>query len=295
MFQPDNILNELKELSPFLAHVPRFNVFNVPDGYFTHISSQQLLLAHASDRGKNRSLNTFTVPNNYFETLAESILDRIKKDSGNIVANETSEISSLVAGIGNRNVYNVPLAYFDNLDTQSVSLVINEAGTISSGTLKESGELLAVIGNKNVYTIPTGYFEGVADEANQKITRPAKVVSLYRKISVAKYAAAAVVTAIMGLSIIFIINKDNDVLSPSGQTNATMAEARQIIQSNSFDKELEGISDASIVAFLEDKGQNVEAALVASLSDNKNLPEADDYLLNENALDEVLNTIDLNN
>ena len=295
MFDPDNILNELKKLSPFLADIPRDNVFNVPDGYFTNISSQQLLLAHASDRSKSGSLTTFTVPHNYFENLAESILDRIKKDNGNIVADETSEISSFVAGIGNKNVYNVPAGYFENIDEQMISLVINEAGTISSGTLKESGELLAVIGNKNVYTIPTGYFEGVADEANQKITRPAKVVSLYRKISVARYAAAAVVTAIIGLSIIFILNKDNDVISPSGQTNATMAEARQIMKSNSFDKELESISDASIVAFLEDKGQNVEAALVASLSDNKNLPDADDYLLNENALDDVLNTIDLNN
>ena len=296
MFQPDNnILNELKELSPVLANVPTVNVFKVPEGYFNNITSQVLLLAHASDRMANGSQNTFKVPENYFDTLADSIMNRIKRESALSVEDETREISNLVSGIGNTNVYTVPHGYFDNIDEQVISLLSIEEEILSSNASKESGALLAVIGNKNVYTIPAGYFEDVADEVKQKITRPAKVISLYRKISFVKYAAAAVITGILGLSIISVMDKNNNVSGASAQTVTVMSEAKKIIQTNSFDKEMEDISDASIVAFLEDKGQNVEAALVASLADEKNLPEADDYLLNENALDEVLNTIDLNN
>ena len=296
MFQPDNnILNELKGLSPVLAAIPRVNVFKVPEEYFHNITSQVLLLAHASDRVANGSQNTFKVPENYFDTLADSIMNRIRRESALSAADETSEISSLVAGIGTTNVYNVPHGYFDNIDEQVISLLSIEEEILSSNASKESGALLAIIGNKNVYTIPAGYFEDVADEVKQKITRPAKVISLYRKISFVKYAAAAVITGILGLSIISVMDKNSNVSGTSAQTVTVMSEAKKIIQTNSFDKEMEDISDASIVAFLEDKGQNVEAALVASLADEKNLPEADDYLLNENALDEVLNTIDLNN
>jgi hypothetical protein len=67
------------------------------------------------------------------------------------------------------------------------------------------------------------------------------------------------------------------------------------MSTNSFDKEFSSVSDDAIVSFLESKGQDVEAALVASLTDEKNLPEADDYIINENTLDQVLKTLDLNN
>lgn len=293
MFVPDNILNELKELSPSLAAIPKVNVYSVPSGYFDHVSGQLLLLAHTSDLLLKES--TFTVPNNYFDTLADSILDRIKKESEAIEATETRKISNLVAGIGNNNVYSVPPGYFNKVEEQIVSLVSKEPEMASYSSSNKSGELLAVIGNKNVYRIPPGYFENVAEEAKQKITRPAKVISLYQKISFLKYAAAAVITGILGLSILFVFNKKNEAIGPSAQTSAAMTEAMQIIKANNFDKEMEAISDASIVAFLEDKGQDVEAALVASLADEKELPDADDYLFNENALNDVLNRLDLNN
>jgi hypothetical protein len=91
-----------------------------------------------------------------------------------------------------------------------------------------------------------------------------------------------------------MLNK-NSSTQPTVQTAALMSEADHIIKTNSFDKEFSSVSDAAIVSFLESKGQDVEAALVASLTDDKNLPDADDYLINENTLDEVLKTLDLNN
>jgi hypothetical protein len=72
-----------------------------------------------------------------------------------------------------------------------------------------------------------------------------------------------------------------------------MKEAKQILKNGSFDEELNTVSDAAIVNFLESKGQDVEAALVASLTNEKDLPTADDYLFDDNTLDNVLKTIDL--
>jgi len=36
------ILNELKQISPFLSDMKRINVFSVPDGYFTNLEKEIL-------------------------------------------------------------------------------------------------------------------------------------------------------------------------------------------------------------------------------------------------------------
>lgn len=341
MYQPDNILNELKELSPALAHIARLNVFKVPDGYFETLSNRVLLQVHAGDAEDVKAINEALVPEGYFENLAGNIMARIKKESMSDAAAETKNISELVAGIGNKNIYSVPLQYFEelsgsivaqtknesftnaSLETNSISTLVAGIGnkniyTVPQGYFDEVSnkltahtkiisanevvsetfvvsELVAGIGNKNVYTIPQGYFDGLAEQVKSKLVTPAKVVNMKNRFTAFRYAAAAVVTGVIGLSVFFLVNKYNDKNISSAQTAAVMTEAKQIIKTNSFDKELSAVSDSSIVAFLESKGQNVEAALVASLTDDKNLPDADEYLSNDNTLDEVLKTLDLNN
>lgn len=341
MYQPDNILNELKELSATLANIARVNVFKVPDGYFDTLSSQVLLQVYAEDAANVKAIKEAAVPEGYFENLAGNIMARIKKESlsdataetmnisalvgsiGNknvysipqqyflelsnsIIAktknelftyasSETNSISKLVAGIGNKNIYSVPPDYFyhlsNNIIAQTKNTLLNE---VAEETFAVS-ELVAGIGNKNVYTIPQGYFNVVAEHVNHRLFEPAKVVSMKNRFTAFRYAAAAVVTGLIGLSAFFLVNKYNDKNISSAQTAAVIAEAKQIIKTNSFDKELSAVSDAAIVSFLESKGQNVEASLVASLTDDKNLPDADEYLINDNTLDEVLKTLDLNN
>ena len=295
MYQPDNILNELKELSAAVANIARVNVFTVPDGYFDTLSSQVLIQVHAGDAENVKAIKEASVPEGYFDNLAGNIMARIKNEALTDASSETKNISELVAGIGNKNIYSVPQDYFNDLSTniiaQTKNILLNK---VSEETFAVS-ELVAGIGNKNVYTIPQGYFEGVAEQINAQLFTPAKVVSIKNRFTAFRYAAAAVVTGVIGLSAFFLINKYNDKNISSAQTAAVIAEAKQIIKTNSFDKELSAVSDAAIVSFLESKGQNVEASLVASLTDDKNLPDADEYLINDNTLDEVLKTLDLNN
>ena len=341
MYQPDNILNELKELSATVANIARVNVFKVPEGYFDTLSSRVLLQVHAADAEDVMAINEASVPEGYFENLAGNIMARIKKELLSDAVTETKNISELVAGIGNKNIYSVPLQYFEelsgsifaqtknefftntSLETNSISTLVagignkniysvpqeyfNELSTniiaqTKNSLLNEVAEetmevshLVAGIGNKNVYTVPQGYFNGLAEQVKSQLFTPAKVVSMKNRFTAFRYAAAAVVTGVIGLSAFFLVNKYNDKNISSAQTAAVIAEAKQIIKTNSFDKELSAVSDAAIVSFLESKGQNVEASLVASLTDDKNLPDADEYLINDNTLDEVLKTLDLNN
>ena len=341
MYQPDDILNELKELSSAVANLPRVNIFKVPDGYFDALSSQVLIQVHAGEAENLKTFKEASVPEGYFENLASNIMARIKKESLSDTALETNSISELVAGIGNQNIYSVPQQYFDDLSYSIISQIKNEIITnafsetnsistlvagignkniyavpqnyfndlstniiaqiknsLSNSVTEETlavSELVAGIGNKNIYTIPQGYFNGLAEHINRKLFTPAKVVSMKNRFTAFRYAAAAVVTGVIGLSAFFLVNKYNDKNISSAQTAAVMTEAKQILKTNSFDKELSAVSDAAIVSFLESKGQDVKASLVASLTDDKNLPDADEYLINDKTLDEVLKTLDLNN
>lgn len=294
MYQQDYILNELKELSPTLAGIPRVNVFSVPEGYFDLLSSQFLLQARSGEAGQVTSEMSASIPEGYFDNLAGNIMARIKREPLSEVVGETHSISSLVAGIGNKNIYQVPAGYFHNLAN---SIQANAGSLRNNGVTDETGsisELVAGIGNQNVYDIPEGYFAQMPRELIAKLPRPARIVTMTSRFTAFRYAAAAVVTGLVGLSILFLVNKNNGDKTNAVQT-AVLTEAKQIISAKSFDKEFSSVSDAAIVSFLESKGQDVEAALVASLTDEKNLPDADEYLFNENTLDEVLKTLDLNN
>lgn len=285
MNQPDNnILNELRELSPAVAAIPRVNVFSVPEGYFDHLPALLLLQTSDPDAG---SMSNATVPDGYFDSLASTIIARIKKES--LV---DDEYSTLLAGIGNNNLFTVPQGYFEELPSAIMHRIKNEV-------VAETGEisgLVAAIGNKNVFTVPEDYFNTLSADIRSKLAKPAKVVQMGGFRKYARYAAAAVVTGLIALSTIFIFNNKPAGTGMNATTVAALEDARSIIQTNSFDKEMASLSDADIVNFLESKGQDVDAALVASLTeDEKKLPEAEDYLTDENTLDEVLKDLDLNN
>lgn len=325
MNQPSTILNELRELSPLLASVPRVNVFNVPDGYFETLPALVLL---KSSNGVSRDIKSAHVPEGYFDSLSSNIMARIKGE--NVTADGETEASVVLAGIGNKNVFSVPQGYFDEFSSTVISRLHTEnieskvlAGignsnvfsvpgeyfegladhimarlnSENSNAQQETGEISTVvanIGNKNIFTVPPGYFEDLADNITKQ-TAPAKLVRMNTRRTILKYAAAAVVTGFLAISAFFVWNQGSKP-SLSADNLAAIKKADAIIKTNSFDKELASISDADIVNFLESKGQDVDAALVASLTDNdKVLPDADDYLFDENTLDKVLKDLDLNN
>ncbi|RYY50234.1 MAG: hypothetical protein EOO06_04520 [Chitinophagaceae bacterium] len=285
MNQHSDILLELAELSPALAAVPRVNVFKAPEGYFETFPAL-LLLQTSSTLTSTPPLAD--VPKGYFEGLASEVLAKIsREESGDV------DLSPLLLSVRNNNPYQVPVGYFENLAGAIVSKTLNGSQSNVAVETAEISDLVAGIGNKNVYSVPTGYFEQLALPAIASQPAAAKVVKMSSRKSMLKYAAAAVITGLIATAAFFTFTpaSKDPVLSA-----VVMKEAAAIIDNKSFDKELESLNDADIVNFLESKGQDVDAALVASLTeDAKLLPDADDYLINENTLDEVLKNLNLNN
>src|SRR5664279_3741443 len=99
----NDILNELRSLSPLIAGMNKINVFSVPEGYFDSISETVLACLPEENRIFNlpQIKQTPDVPEGYFDQLAGSILDKIKATQ--TARDEIRNLSPLLHGIQSRN------------------------------------------------------------------------------------------------------------------------------------------------------------------------------------------------
>ncbi|HMJ46069.1 MAG TPA: hypothetical protein VK498_01980 [Ferruginibacter sp.] len=226
-------------------------------------------------------VNVFSVPTDYFNTLSNSILHTIH-----------TELLFKPVTI-NLNVGEVPEGYFEGLASQIMNKIRDGKESLAEET-KNISMTVSKIGNRNVFTAPEGYFESLSEVINLRIPQPARVISMKKRTSFFKYAAAAVITGLIGLSVFTVLDKKE-----SGHSNkeslAVMEKASEIIKNKTFDLELRNVSDKEIEQFLTESGQDVNAALVASVIDESNLPATDEYLIDDRTLDEYLIKLNLNN
>lgn len=224
--------------------------------------------------------DAFIAPEGYFESLPQQILAKLTG-----VNEATPELPTTLP-------FSVPAGYFDNLAGNILSK-IRAAETLETANaeLYRISPVLAEIGNKNVYSVPGKYFEtlNVSHSANPT----GKLVSIKPGNRVFKYLAAATITGLLGLSLFNVFNDTKQTTSYNNQP--AMAQASEIIKNNSFDAELNKIPADDIEQFLRDGGQDVTAALVVSATDDAALPDAEDYIFDENTLNEFLNKNNLNN
>ena len=110
-----DILNELKELSPFIAAMEKVNVFTVPQGYFEHLGADIMMGIETENGSAKTTFPVDDVPAGYFDTLAGSILAKIKTPETEDVATEIRALSPMLYSIQNEHVFEVPTGYFENL------------------------------------------------------------------------------------------------------------------------------------------------------------------------------------
>jgi hypothetical protein len=312
---------ELKSLGSSLAGTEPVNIFRVPDGYFDTVAYDVLLAVSPVSEEK-----TGAVPAGYFDQLANNILNKIRSSE--------AEEPAFTPHLPRTNVFRVPEGYFESLASDIVSSVKleREADPVLSPDLnslkqhstyqvpeqyfshlpsvilnrirEEEGreylpEPLSSVKNKNPFTIPEGYFESLSFIINQKpdISGSAKVVRMSSHRSIIKYAVAAVLTGLLGLGIFSRFSSSESGNQPTTlvMNENVMKNAESIIKKDNFDEVLASLKDEEIVKYLESNGENVEVALVASVAENKNLPEPIDYMLDDQTLDHLLDVVAENN
>ena len=158
MTQRNNILEELSELKSTLATMTVQNVYSVPEGYF--------------------------------ESLVEVILNRIKATEAENAVEELGYLSPLLSNISKQIPYTVPVGYFEGLEGKLMQSILESTDYLqkeSSGqTAKEELEVLSPLlsslkkemsarpgHSDGPYTAPHGYFENLAETITTKEKKPA--------------------------------------------------------------------------------------------------------------------------
>lgn len=154
--------------------------------------------------------NLYTVPADYFDGLADQILNRIKALNANSAKDELKYLSAFLSEVSKQTPYSVPAGFFQSLSEdvlkrigeQENHLQKESFGQTSEAEIEDLSPLLSSLKNKNTYSVPGGYFDTLGAEVVRQSAdsfgenKKAKVISITRR-KWYRISAAAVVIGIV--------------------------------------------------------------------------------------------------
>jgi len=313
-----DIVNELMNISPLVAGIGKENVFAVPEGYFDSISPTVLLCLKEEEPLIGQFETTAAVPEGYFDGLAGNILNKIKTQQPELA----EEIPAFFSQISKEQPFEIPVGYFESLsDTILSAIQMNEermpeiftgidksnpfeipAGyfdTLSDKVLSavnaSGGEAMPVIfetvSKKIPYEVPAGYFDTLSNNILAKVkSSGGRVVKMSARFSFFKYAVAALFTGALALGIYkYSTNRGTQTGTTSVALNLDPSiEKGKAMDEKSFNESLDNLSEEAIVKYLEKNGNEADVSVLTSNMENISLPEQEDYLLDDNTLNNFL-------
>ena len=147
--------------------------------------------------GNHDTQNIYVVPADYFEGLADQILNRIKALEANDAKDELSYLSPFLSNVSKEMPYSVPTGFFQDLSEDVLKKISeHEDRQTSKEEIETLSPLLSSLKNKNPYSIPAGYFEKIETRLEKK---EAKVISITKR-RWYRLAVAAVIIGIVAIS-----------------------------------------------------------------------------------------------
>lgn len=251
MNEKSDISDELREISPVLASIKKINVFTVPENYFDNLAEKITVYSFLNQEKKPEVQNIQHVPEGYFNTLSDQILSKIKSEEARNASEEFDKLFPVLFSLKDKNVFKVPDGYFDNLS------------------------------------------ENILKKASQPA---AKVVSISNEKSWWRYAAAAVVTAAIAITSLQIFNsqgieKNNSATLASNQLPDYIKTSFQYKTPQQLDEGIASLSADEIANYLEKTGSIMDNELLIKDVNETQLPAETDYLSDENTLNNYLNSL----
>jgi hypothetical protein len=227
MQRKETILEELRQVSGFVAGISQAELFEVPQGYFEGLPDKIMERIRTGESGGTelsvtllnaREQPVYTVPEGYFEGFAAGVLAliNVRHAAEPSAGEELSALSPLLSGIGKKTPFQAPEGYFKELLPDMGALLAFNPGNAEPAGLELDMEplspLLASLRDKAVYEAPEGYFSGLADIISDRISNeqrmpvpgrvapviaPALVISMGRGRNWLRYATAAIVAGLI--------------------------------------------------------------------------------------------------
>ena len=222
-------------------------------------------------------VNVFIVPDEYFSDLDERILTTvfIHQDEKN-------------------NLQKVPEGYFDSLPDKILSKIKVEKNESATEEIKALSPALFYLKEENTFAVPENYFDDLSDRILNKINgKEREVVSISSVKKWWKYAAAAVITGVIAISSLQIFNHTSnsnkkEIIAASASIPDYIKESSQYKTPEKLNQGIASLSDDEIVNYLETTGSILDEETITKNLDAKDLPNADDYLIDENTLNNFL-------
>ena len=259
------ILDELKDISPFVAAIGNQLPYTVPQGYFDGFAVQLILrIAIEEKAGVDPVLNinkdnVYDAPKGYFDNLADNIMNRIKAQETDSAKEELELLSPLLGQIGKKNPFSSPEGYFNDFSGNIVAGV--KAIDFVNEELENLSPVMLGLKDKQVYEVPSGYFDTtpavILAKAQQQ---PGKVISIGFGKRIMRYAAAAVVVGIIAISGYVISNKPAKIESPVADIKKITWDSTNVAK----------IPDQEIESFL-----NTNTPSLADMSDDNTVSDND--------------------
>ena len=206
----------------------------------------------------------YQVPEVYFETLISVIMARIAAGG--------QEENSLLQVAGKQMPQDVPAGYFDTLSDAILAKVKAQPEQTANEELAALSSLLAGISKGNVYEVPVGYFDSFADTVRTQVKEETKVVSIFSRKLLIRYAAAAVVFTMIAFGINLLLQQQSSSIA------SDIAQVEHIKTQKQFNKELTGLSDDAIVNYLQMTADTKDIEKINESIDQSKLPEETDYM-----------------
>jgi len=153
MNQNEKIQEELLIISEVVANIPKCNVFEVSEGYFSNASAEILI--------KCADSSVFETPETYFEQLPEIILDKIKN------ADSAENENLILSTQEKQHPYTIPNNYFETLPDNILQAVKGPAKVISISKNQiwiklVAAVLVGLIGFVIIINLPKKQDEGIS-------------------------------------------------------------------------------------------------------------------------------------
>lgn len=216
-------------------------------------------------------INPFSVPEGYFDVLTVDLVKNITNT--------------------NSNAFTVPEGYFENLSNNILNKIKKEHNAAEE--LRQLSPMLYAVQNENVFTVPAGYFKQLENVILENVLpKQAKVIPM-KKNFVWKYAVAAVITGVIGLSSVMFLNKtENNLPTESNIPNTELA--AQFKNESQINEGIAKLSDEEIIKYLETTTNTSDTEMLTQQIEEKELPSQKEYLLNDEILEKFLNATDAN-
>lgn len=209
----------------------------------------------------------------------------MKKDIA--IQNELEQLSRTVSDIPEANPFikDIPSGYFEQLSSQIINSIRNQEN-------EDLPESLKSVQHINVYHVDNDYFSMLDQTVKKKIDNDTKIISIKKRTVAIRYLAAAVITGLLGFGMFNLYMNHKKDASIKAETELVMKEAKEILRRGTLNQEMNTLKEDDINSYLAMNGNDVHAALVASSIDEELLPDAEEYMYNDNTLNDFL--IELN-